>query len=197
MLTPASAGIVSFLYMHPSNTQHCSTSPPLFAVPAGRKPTITFAPSSGTVQPNSSLALQVTFHPRVEAASNYNVACLVKRKPSRLMQNVKGEGYAVHNSLQMETADGQLVQLSPDEPNSIDFGQVRGILCSGSGCRFGVPRASLGPTCLAFCCALCDLNDGQTCAVLRPQTVSHMGGSVSQGVWPEMSPAPHPVPEAP
>ena len=80
------------------------------------------------MQPNSSLALQVTFHPRVEAASNYNVACLVKRKPSRLMLNVKGEGYAVHNSLQMETADGQVVHLSPDVPNSIDFGQVCGVV---------------------------------------------------------------------
>ena len=112
------------------------------------------------MQPNSSLAVQVTFHPRVEAASNYNVACLVKRKPSRLMLNVKGEGYAVHNSLQMETADGQLVHLSPDVPNSIDFGQVRGVLCSVSGCRLRLPLASPLPTCGILLCCLgqaCDL----------------------------------------
>ena len=58
------------------------------------------------------------------AASNFNVICLVRKKPSKLTLNVKGEGYAVHDSLQIEGADGRLVELSPDTPNHLDFGQV-------------------------------------------------------------------------
>lgn len=178
-----SAGMVSFPSMHPPDTQVCRTSSPLTALPAGKKPTVTFAPSSGTVQPNSSLALQVTFHPRVEAASNYNVACLVKRKPSRLMLNVKGEGYAVHNSLQMETADGQLVHLSPDVPNSVDWGQVRGgpLFCFWLQVMSALSKTMAHIFGILLAAHL-DLHDGQVCAVLRPQTVAPMVGNVSQGV---------------
>lgn len=49
---------------------------------------------------------------------------MVKKKPTKLTLNVKGEGYAVHDSLQIEGADGCLVELSPDAPNHLDFGQV-------------------------------------------------------------------------
>jgi hypothetical protein len=49
---------------------------------------------------------------------------MVKKKPTKLTLNVKGEGYAVHDSLQIEGADGRLVELSPDAPNHLDFGQV-------------------------------------------------------------------------
>lgn len=91
---------------------------------AGRQPILTFEPSSGTVPARGQLALAVTFAPTSTAASNYNVVCLVKKKPSKLTLNVKGEGYAVHDSLHTESADGHLVELSPDAPNHLDFGQV-------------------------------------------------------------------------
>lgn len=85
---------------------------------------LTFEPSSGTVPAKGQLALAVTFAPTVTATSNFNVVCLIKKKPSKLTLNVKGEGYAVHDSLQIEGADGRLVELSSDTPNHLDFGQV-------------------------------------------------------------------------
>ena len=68
--------------------------------------------------------MAVTFAPMLAAPSNFNVICMVKKKPTKLTLNVKGEGYAVHDSLQIEGADGRLVELSPDAPNHLDFGQV-------------------------------------------------------------------------
>ena len=68
--------------------------------------------------------MAVTFAPTLAAPSNFNVICMVRKKPTKLTLNVKGEGYAVHDSLQIEGADGRLVELSPDAPNHLDFGQV-------------------------------------------------------------------------
>lgn len=114
---------------------------------AGRQPILTFEPSSGTVPARGQLTLAVTFAPTTTTTSNYNVVCLVKKKPSKLTLNVKGEGYAVHDSLHMESVDGHLVELSPDTPNNLDFGQVGSfpgllqvnliiLLCVLSGMRF-------------------------------------------------------------
>ena len=91
---------------------------------AGRQPVLTFEPSSGTVPAGGQLALAVTFAPSLATSTNFNVTCPVKRKPTKLTLNVKGEGYAVHDSLQMDGADGRLVELSPDAPNTLDCGQV-------------------------------------------------------------------------
>lgn len=85
---------------------------------------LTFGPSSGTVPAGGQLALAVTFAPTLATSTNFNVSCLVKKKPTKLTLNVKGEGYAVHDSLQIEGADGRLVELSSDAPNNLDFGQV-------------------------------------------------------------------------
>lgn len=104
---------------------------------AGREPDLTFEPSSGTVPARGQLALAVTFAPTVTATSNFNVLCLIKKKPSKLTLNVKGEGYAVHDSLQIEGADGRLVELSPDAPNHLDFGQVCCAPTSSSGVPLG------------------------------------------------------------
>lgn len=62
---------------------------------------------------------------RHEKAINYNVTAAVRKKPTRLTLNVKGEGYALHESLQVENADGSVVVLAPQQPNNLDFGQVR------------------------------------------------------------------------
>ena len=82
-----------------------------------------FEPSSGTVPAQGQLALAVTFAPTSAAPTNFNVMCTIKKKPTQLSLNVKGEGYAVHDSLQIQGADG-LVDLSSDSPNYLDFGQV-------------------------------------------------------------------------
>lgn len=85
---------------------------------------LAFEPSSGTIPAGSQLALAVTFAPTLAASTNFNVVCLVKKKPTKLTLNVKGEGYAVHDSLHIQGADGRLMELSHDTPNNLDFGQV-------------------------------------------------------------------------
>ncbi|KAK9824158.1 hypothetical protein WJX72_008157 [[Myrmecia] bisecta] len=90
----------------------------------GKPPLVEFEPNSGTVLPNSRLALTATFMPTAEGSTNYNVTCHVKRKPGKLTLNVKGEGYAIHDSLEIESADGQVIELAANAPNHIDFGQV-------------------------------------------------------------------------
>lgn len=90
----------------------------------GQQPIVRFEPSSGTVPPNGSLQLEAIFMPQLESAVNYNVVCNVKRKPTKLTLNVKGEGYAIHEALHIEGADGSSVTLAPRQTNAVDFGQV-------------------------------------------------------------------------
>lgn len=60
----------------------------------------------------------------LEAPTNYNVSCLVKRKVAPVTLNVKGQGYAIHDSLQIDSTEGHAIELSSGTPNSVDFGQV-------------------------------------------------------------------------
>jgi len=90
----------------------------------GQRPAIEFEPSSGVVPPNSSVEVRATFTPRLEKAVNHNVVCNVKKKPTRLTLNVKGEGYAIHETLNIETSGGDVVALAPRQINPVDFGQV-------------------------------------------------------------------------
>lgn len=52
------------------------------------------------------------FKPQEEVLYNFNLQCDVKRKPSKLSINVKGEGYAVHPLLRLEQSDDQLKSLN-------------------------------------------------------------------------------------
>ena len=85
-----------------------------------------FEPSNGTVQPNSSIPIKITYIPKKEKLSNYNVVCTVRKKPTKLNLNLKGEGYGVHSSLLLEQS-GNLnaqVELASNTVNYVDFGQV-------------------------------------------------------------------------
>lgn len=86
---------------------------------------VEFEPSSGSVPPHGAVTIAATFTPRLERDINYNVIVNVKNKPSRLTLNVKGEGTAIHEALQLENADGTTVTLAPRQANTLDFGQVR------------------------------------------------------------------------
>lgn len=79
--------------------------------------------------------MSATFTPRLERDINFNVACHVRNKPSRLSVNVKGEGAAIREALQLEAADGSVVPLAPRVANAVDFGQVGG----------GRQRVAVGP----------------------------------------------------
>jgi hydrocephalus-inducing protein len=94
----------------------------------GAKAVLAFEPSSGTVPPNSSIPVVVTFVPDLEKSLNYNVVATVRKKPSRLTLNVKGEGYAIHETLEVESSvPGEVrpMQLAAvPSKNAVDLGQV-------------------------------------------------------------------------
>lgn len=94
------------------------------AASTGLRPTVEFTPSQGLVPARASLTLQATFTPLEEKGYNYNVVCRVAKKPTRLSLNVKGEGYAIHEVLQLEGSDGTTLPLAPRATNPVDFGQV-------------------------------------------------------------------------
>ena len=67
----------------------------------------------------------MSFTPAAERIHNYNVVCTVRKKPTRLTLNVKGEGYAIHQSVQLEhPTGGRPLELSATGINNVDFGQV-------------------------------------------------------------------------
>ena len=90
----------------------------------GLRPVVELEPSSGVVPAQGSVSIAATFTPRLERDINYNLLCTVKNKPTRLTLNVKGEGTAIHEALQLENADGTTVTMAPRQSNTVDFGQV-------------------------------------------------------------------------
>ena len=92
---------------------------------------VDISPKSGTVLPQSRCAIVLSFRPQEEVVYNFNVLCDVKRKPNKLSLNIKGEGYAVHPLLQLETEEGAqaglgftILRPSPSV-NYVDFGAVQ------------------------------------------------------------------------
>lgn len=65
------------------------------------------------------------FAPQAERPINYNVLVRVRNKPSPLVLNVKGEGFALSPVLLLELPDGGCLELSRAGSNALDFGQVR------------------------------------------------------------------------
>ncbi|KAI9095517.1 hypothetical protein DFS34DRAFT_651319 [Phlyctochytrium arcticum] len=90
-------------------------------------PVIRYSPSAGMVPAHSQVPVEITFLPCLEKTFNYNLVCNVRKKPSPITINVKGEGYTMHDSLQSELPDGTLSQIFPGPiPNNyIDFGSVQ------------------------------------------------------------------------
>ena len=67
---------------------------------AKKRPMLSVRPSSGVLAAHSRLALTAIFAPRVEAPLNASVLCSVRRMSRPLALNVKGEGYALRDSMQ-------------------------------------------------------------------------------------------------
>ena len=100
-----------------------------FEFPSGGRPPLRLEPDHGVVPPNSKLPITVVFTPQEEKLHNFNVGCVVKKKPTRLSLNVKGEGYAVHERVTMEddthgAGVEDVVELSSDGVNYVEFGHV-------------------------------------------------------------------------
>nr|KAJ3422703.1 hypothetical protein HK105_006819 [Polyrhizophydium stewartii] len=90
-------------------------------------PVLRFSPSSGTIGPNSEIPIEIVFSPASEKTFNFNLVCNIRKKPTPVTINIKGEGYEIHDSLQTEIADGNVFELaaSPAPDNMLDFGQVQ------------------------------------------------------------------------
>ncbi|KAJ3129345.1 hypothetical protein HK098_001757 [Nowakowskiella sp. JEL0407] len=88
-------------------------------------PVLSFHPAKGTIAANGEIIIDILFAPSSEKIFNFNLLCNIKKKPTPLTLNVKGEGYKIHESILSELADGKLFELSSSMENSIDFGQVQ------------------------------------------------------------------------
>ncbi|KAJ3215867.1 hypothetical protein HDU67_010224 [Dinochytrium kinnereticum] len=91
-------------------------------------PVLRFSPSSGTIGSHSEIPIEIIFCPSAEKVFNFNLVCNVKKKPTPVTMNVKGEGYEIHESIQGEMADGtvfELVSSAQNGENTVDFGQVQ------------------------------------------------------------------------
>ena len=90
-------------------------------------PVLRFNPVSGVVPPQSELPIEILFAPPSEKFFNFNLVCNVKKKPTPISVNIKGEGYKIHDSVSVEMLDGSHYELGsdPDSQNEVDFGVVQ------------------------------------------------------------------------
>eukprot|EP01135_Chromosphaera_perkinsii_P007876 Nk52_evm68s1020 gene=Nk52_evmTU68s1020 len=91
----------------------------------GSSALLQISPMSGTVAANTEIPVNILFTPKGEKEFNFNVTCIVKKKPTPLAVNVKGEGYAIRDSMFIEGENGKLIELFPGTTNSIDFKDVQ------------------------------------------------------------------------
>jgi hydrocephalus-inducing protein len=90
-------------------------------------PILKFSPVSGIIGPNSEQEVEVCFTPSSEKLFNFTLTCNIRKKPTPLKINVKGEGYEIHESVQAEMGDGSTYNIlsGKDSQNIIEFGQVQ------------------------------------------------------------------------
>jgi adenylate kinase family enzyme len=88
-------------------------------------PVVRINPMNGTIPANSELPIEITFLPLSEKLYNFNLMCNVRKKPTPVSLNVKGEGYIIRDSLSLEMADGSICALASDSDNLVDFGLVQ------------------------------------------------------------------------
>jgi len=84
-------------------------------------------PMRGSVAPFSTQPLVVRFAPALEKRHNFNVVCVIERKPDRLNLNIKGDGNAVHEKLVLEASEHNTsaeLTHGTRNLNTIDFGAI-------------------------------------------------------------------------
>lgn len=106
--------------------QYCFNETSVDVGPNG-EPVLRFSPVSGTVEAKAEESIEIIFTPASEKSFNFNLVCNVRKKPTPLKINVKGEGYEIHEALQTELQDGSVLQLSdnPQSETTVDFGSVQ------------------------------------------------------------------------
>ncbi|KAJ0401033.1 hypothetical protein P43SY_009913 [Pythium insidiosum] len=97
----------------------------------GEAPALLVSPLSGVVPPNGRALIDVEFIPSEEKSYNFNLNCIIKRKPTRLSLNVKGEGYSIHDSI-------AILDSTTSDPTANDLHAA--ILGTGNTLEFGAVR---------------------------------------------------------
>lgn len=93
---------------------------------ANEIPALLVHPLSGVIPPNSRSNIDIEFVPTEEKTYNFNLSCIIKRKPTRLSLNVKGEGYSIHDALTIASDDHNDTRpVLLGAGNLLDFGGVR------------------------------------------------------------------------
>jgi hypothetical protein len=93
---------------------------------AGEVPALIVHPLSGVIPPNSRTSIEIEFIPTEEKSYSFNLNCIIKRKPTRLSLNVKGEGYSIHDALTLASDEHNESRALVSGPgNVLDFGVVR------------------------------------------------------------------------
>jgi len=93
--------------------------------PGGQRSALQVEPLRGVVPPGGDVGIEVTLAPDSEQEYNYNLVCNVRNKPTPLGLNVKGQGYAIHDTVQLVDSDGKTLGLSADVANQISFGSIQ------------------------------------------------------------------------
>jgi hydrocephalus-inducing protein len=84
---------------------------------------LTVSPCQGTVGTQEELPINITFTPSLESQYNFTLICRIRKKPTLLTCNVKGEGFKIHGRLELESLAGRTI-LAAQLPMKINFDRV-------------------------------------------------------------------------
>ncbi len=105
--------------IHLVNREHLPFSFEFMTKSINNSNSLKVSPTSGTIPPSGSMPIEVVFTPKEESDYNWNLRCVVDRKPMDLSLNIKGNGTAIHERLVLDD-----VQFGPNGVNSLDFAHV-------------------------------------------------------------------------
>jgi hydrocephalus-inducing protein len=94
-------------------------------MPGGHKSALSLSPSKGVLPPGSQIPISITLTPDMEKDYNFNLVCDIRNKPTPLSLNVKGQGYAIHDAVQLVDKDGKAVTMSSELANQVNFGALQ------------------------------------------------------------------------
>ena len=75
---------------------------------------------SGVVSADGEISIEVTFQPKYEKNYNYNLVLNVKQKTRSINLNIKGHGYTLHHSVNIDFA----APISNSIDQILDFGDI-------------------------------------------------------------------------
>ena len=92
----------------------------------GRADVVLVEPAAGTLPAHGKLAVDLSFTPREQRASVFNLKCKLENSHKPLNLNVKTEGFVIQTSLLCEDSKtGERIEFSDSSINEIHMGQVK------------------------------------------------------------------------